>query len=335
MNTKRFAIVSWVLTVAIAGSLIGGALWWRKAHDASALPQPQATVAPENNAGTIALPLPLPSSPDRSIGRNLQLNTNSSTDAHTYEPQHYIVQGGDSLSAIAKKFNITIETILYNNDQLNDDAHSLKAGMTLLIPPVDGLYYTWQDGDTIDNVAANYKAEADAIVEFPANDIDLTAPDDIKPGTSIMIPGGSRKLRDLTPPIPPGAKCGGTVGTGSFVWPVSGEPHTLSGNTFSGGHPGVDMTAVEGDVVLAADSGTVIFAGWSEYGYGNMIEIDHCNGYVTLYAHLNAIFVSVGQSVGQGQQIGTAGNTGNSFGAHLHFEIRLGGSAVNPLDYLF
>jgi murein DD-endopeptidase MepM/ murein hydrolase activator NlpD len=334
-KNNRFGIVSWGLTIAIIASLAGGAFWWKNSQKQINAYPLQPTAESVANENPVELPLPSIATSDPSIGREVHLDTNIPADLPRYAPVTYIVQRGDSLSAIADKFGITIETILYNNkNELNDDAHSLRPGMNLLIPPVDGLYYTWKEGDTIEKVAGDFKAEADAIIEFPGNEIDLVNPDEIKPGTIIMIPGGKRDLIDRSIPVLPGSTCG-TVGAGSFIWPVAGEPQTLSGNSFSAGHLGVDMTAIEGDVVLAADSGVVTFAGWSQYGYGNMIQIDHCNGYTTIYAHLNAIFVAVGQSVGQGSQIGTAGNTGNSFGAHLHFEIRLGGAAVNPLDYLY
>ena len=333
-NQNRFNLISWSLTMVVVASLAGGAIWWKQAQEAKlVLPEPTASAA--ENGPSVHLPLPAISDTAPSIGRRIRLTTNIPADLPRYEPLTYIVQRGDSLSAIAQKFGVTVASILYNNkDELNDDAHRLRPGMTLLIPPVDGLYYTWKEGDTVEKVAAEFKAEPDAIIEFPANEIDLVNPDEIKPGTVIMIPGGERPLTDWSVPVAPNSACGVT-GSGSFIWPVAGEPHTISGNTFSVGHLGVDMTAVEGDVILAADSGVVTSAGWSQYGYGNMIQIDHCNGYVTIYAHLNAIFVAVGQSVAQGDQIGTAGNTGNSFGAHLHFEIRLGGTAVNPLDYVY
>lgn len=334
-KNSRFVIVSWFLTIIIVASLVGGGLSWKHKQEKRVTDTTESITESAINPETINIPLSAESGADSSIDRGVHLFTNIPVDLPRYEPINYVVQRGDSLSAIANKYSITVASILYNNKaELNDDAHRLRPGMTLLLPPVDGLYYTWKEGDTIEKVAGEYKADPEAIIEFPGNEIDLVDPNDIKPGTLIMIPGGKRELIDWSPPVVTNSTCG-MVGSGSFIWPVAGEPHTISGNTFSAGHLGVDMTAIEGDVVLAADSGVVTFAGWSQYGYGNMIQIDHCNGYVTLYAHLNAIFVAVGQSAGQGDQIGTAGNTGNSFGAHLHFEIRLGGAAVNPLDYIY
>jgi murein DD-endopeptidase MepM/ murein hydrolase activator NlpD len=344
LKDHRFAILSWLVTLALVASMLGGAFWWKSAQAAAAF-APQPTAAPNEAEPVIALPLPPISGAMPSIGRRIQLYTNIPSDLPRYEPVKYTVQRGDAMSMIANKFGVTTESILYNNkDILHDDPHGLKPGMVLVIPPVDGLYYTWQDGDTLDKVAGEFKTEKDAIVEFPGNEIDLVNPDDIKSGTLLMLPGGSRALETIIPITYTrgsnsgtanvnGSSCGGAVGDGAFGWPTNG-PHTISGNNFSPSHLGIDISANEGDAVFAADDGVVTFAGWSEYGYGNMIQIDHGNGYVSLYAHLSQINVTVCESVGQGTLIGLAGNTGNSFGAHLHFEIRLGGAAVDPLGYV-
>ncbi len=100
------------------------------------------------------------------------------------------------------------------------------------------------------------------------------------------------------------------------------------------GHNGIDIGAGIGSALFAADSGTVVYAGWLDGGYGNFVMIDHGNGFTTWYEHLEFINVNCGDNVFQGSVIGTAGSTGNSTGAHLHFEIRYGGMPVNPWDYL-
>lgn len=120
----------------------------------------------------------------------------------------------------------------------------------------------------------------------------------------------------------------GVYGTGSFIWPAINR--TISGNDYWSGHLALDIGAALGEPISAADSGVVVFAGWSTGGYGYAVAIDHGNGYQTLYAHLSKVNVSCGQSVSQGQTIGLAGSTGNSTGAHLHFEIRYQGGFVNP-----
>jgi murein DD-endopeptidase MepM/ murein hydrolase activator NlpD len=98
-------------------------------------------------------------------------------------------------------------------------------------------------------------------------------------------------------------------------------------------HEGIDITASSGTPIWAAAAGTVIWASWRG-GYGNCVVVDHGNGLATLYAHASSILVGVGQSVGQGEMIALVGSTGNSSGPHLHFEVRVNGSAVDPLLYL-
>ena len=120
----------------------------------------------------------------------------------------------------------------------------------------------------------------------------------------------------------------GAFGDGAFIWPA--DNHTLSGNDYWSGHLGIDIAAGEGARIYAADSGVVVFTGWATGGYGNTVVIDHGNGYQTLYGHLSSVTVRCGQSIGKGGVIGYSGSTGNSTGAHLHFEIRYQGGFVNP-----
>lgn len=120
----------------------------------------------------------------------------------------------------------------------------------------------------------------------------------------------------------------GATGSGTFMWPT--DNHFLSGNDYEAGHPGIDIAAGEGAPVYAADSGVVTAMGDDKSGYGNVIQLDHGNGYLTVYAHLSEIGVSMCQRVYAGQRIGSAGNTGNSRGAHLHFEIIQDNWSINP-----
>ena len=99
-------------------------------------------------------------------------------------------------------------------------------------------------------------------------------------------------------------------------------------------HLAVDIARANGTPVMAADSGYIVVAGWSNEGYGNYIVVDHGNGFQTLYGHLSKIFVKVGDAVGRGTVIGNMGSTGRSTGPHLHFEIRKSGVRLNPIGYL-
>lgn len=135
-----------------------------------------------------------------------------------------------------------------------------------------------------------------------------------------------------------GASVGdGSVSAGGFVWPVQGSGVYTTTEYGQGGHGGLDITKNGASQlttpVYAVADGTVITCEY-HWSYGNYIVIDHGNGLTTLYAHCNSTNVSVGQSVSQNQQIGIVGNTGNSFGAHCHFEVRVNGYRRNPRNYL-
>ena len=260
------------------------------------------------------------------------------------EVRNYVVVAGDSVFEIASKFNIKPETLLWANyDLLNDNPDTISIGMELKVPPVDGVYYLAQEGDTLQSIAAHFEAKVEDILNWSANQLDLTEPE-IQPGTWVMVPGGHREFRQWIIPVIPRGSAGvsksvygagacegsydGAYGTGAFIWPAGN--HYLSGNDYWGGHLGIDIAAGEGASVYAADSGVVVFAGWATGGYGYTVMIDHGNGYQTLYAHMSGLSASCGQSVGQGRVIGYSGSTGNSTGAHLHFEVRYLGGFVNP-----
>jgi murein DD-endopeptidase MepM/ murein hydrolase activator NlpD len=130
----------------------------------------------------------------------------------------------------------------------------------------------------------------------------------------------------------------GSSGTGApsasgFIWPVNGPVVSGFGMRWGRMHEGIDIAASSGTPVHAAAAGTVIHAGWLG-GYGNLVVVDHGNGLSTAYAHASAILVAVGQHVAQGETVSLVGSTGNSTGPHLHFEVRVNGSAVDPLLYL-
>lgn len=265
----------------------------------------------------------------------------------------YTVETGDTLFSIADEFGIKPETLLWGNfETLEDNPHLLRPEQVLNILPTDGTYYQWAEGDTLSAVARFFEVEPQAILEYPGNRLDLAleSPDDvaIELGQWLIVPGGSRPLKDWGPPAitrsnPASASyygaghCGsvyeGAIGSSTFVWPTIS--HTISGYSYNPGvHPAIDIAGAEGTPVYASDSGVVVFAGWSNYGYGYMIVIDHGTGWQTAYAHLSAVSVGCGQSVFQGGTIGAVGNTGNSYGAHLHFEMVYGGAKLNPFDFL-
>ena len=281
------------------------------------------------------------------IVRLAQIHTDRPSQARN-TIQVYTVESGDTIFGIAQKYGLTPETIVWSNRiVLNDDPHSLQPGMEFNIPPINGVLYKVQEGDTLKGIAeGTFVTEAD-IIDWPGNQLDPDNPQ-IGVGQFLMVPGGTGKLYKWEPPVirresrnvvsqSDGAgACGGgyagAVGTGYFVWPA--DAHYLSGSDFSSYHAGVDVAAGFGQAVYASDSGVVVWAGPNNYGYGLMVIIDHGNGWQTLYAHLSQWNVSCGQSILQGQVLGLAGSTGRSSGPHLHFEAAYNGARINPWSVL-
>ena len=266
----------------------------------------------------------------------------------------YTVQDGDTIFGISEKFGLDPETILWGNYAiLQDNPHALQPGQELNILPVNGTYHEWRDGESLTKVADYYGVDPLDIVQYPGNHIDIYDFDLDNPsfetGQMLIVPGGTRELVDYGPPAitrdnpaiaatyGPG-HCGaiytGSVGVGVFIWPTT--ERWISGYDYSPAtnHPAIDIAGQIGNPVWSADNGVVVYSGWSNYGYGNLVVIDHGNGWQTLYAHLNSINVGCGQSVNQGEAIGALGSTGNSSGAHLHFELIYNGSKVNPWNFL-
>ncbi|MFH2038880.1 MAG: M23 family metallopeptidase [Chloroflexota bacterium] len=338
-SSRLFNIMSWVVTGLVVILFVSFGYIKIKSSQSSDLLQ--ATLMPTaGQVGVVGLPdISNSSGKVQAIVRQVSLKTNIPERPRYKEIDHEVVRG-DSVFAISSEYDIKPETLLWANyDVLLDSPDSLRLGMTLRVPPTDGVYYQWQEGDTLDSIAVKFNAEKDAVINWPGNNIDLVDPEP-QVGTYVMIPGGSREfVQWLIPTVARGNSgtttvntiaCGsGPVGTGAFVWPT--DNHFLSGNDYWGGHLGIDLAAGEGAPVYAADSGVVTKAiGGYNGGYGNVIMIDHGNGYFTLYAHLSQINVYQCQGVYAGNMIGLAGNTGNSFGAHLHFEVRQGGGFINP-----
>ncbi|MDP3973347.1 MAG: M23 family metallopeptidase [Candidatus Daviesbacteria bacterium] len=251
------------------------------------------------------------------------------------ETLEYEVESGDTLSSIAKKFGISTDTIRWENNLKSDQ---IKPGDTVNILPLSGVSHKVVSGDTLESVAKKYSANAQAIVDFPFNDV----PDDfsLRVGQILIIPDGvppEVKVRPSSRPQPQYLAQGPSSPTfdapfgASFIWPVGGQ---LS-QYFAWYHPGIDIANRSAPGIAASDGGVVVVAGWPDgYGYGNRVVIDHGNGYRSLYAHLSNIYVSVGERASRGQLIGQMGSTGRSTGTHLHFEIHFKGVAVNPLAIL-
>lgn len=250
------------------------------------------------------------------------------------EITEYRVQDGDTVSSIAQKFGVSIDTILWENNLKSVEA--IKSKQILKILPVTGVRHQVKRGETIYSIAKDYGVDAQVIIDYPFNSFsndetfvltagqDLIIPDGIEPNQLVT---GVREIARTVAPIP------GVVGEGNFIWPTNG----IITQKFSWYHPAVDIANHDNPPIVAAATGTVIIAGWNAGGYGNYVVIDHGNGYQTLYGHLlnGSILVKAGDKVKQGQRIGTMGSTGRSTGTHCHFEIKTaGGGHIDPLKML-
>jgi murein DD-endopeptidase MepM/ murein hydrolase activator NlpD len=243
----------------------------------------------------------------------------------------YTVQANDNVWSIAQGFGLKAETVLWANPNVEKSPDLLSVGQELVIIPVDGIYYTVGPGDTVDKLAKTYQTTADKIKAFELNN--LEEPYTLTPGQQIVIPDGKKKI--VVPNYYPmtrvgKAPAGAAKGSGAFAWPAQG----LLTQRYWSGHLGIDVAARTGTPILAADDGYVVMAGRDTWGYGNQVLIDHGNGYLTRYAHLQTIKVAAGQSVTKNQLIGTMGSTGRSTGPHLHFEVIQAGVRRNPLGFL-
>jgi murein DD-endopeptidase MepM/ murein hydrolase activator NlpD len=326
-------------------------------NDAAA---PTTDPAPGDSADISEIILPEYTVPDTAffygssgIAREAQPETVIPSRSRT-EVTYYEVQTGDSVFSIAEQFGLEPETILWGNyDVLRDNPRVISPGMVLNILPTDGIYYEYNAGESLVNIARSFEVETTEIIEYPGNELDPyeTNPEDpgIADGTWLIIPGGQRELQDWGPPAisrsnPAVASyygegaCGavyeGPIGDGIFTWPA--VQSYLSGYDWNPGiHEAIDIGGVEGSAIYAADTGVVVYSGWSQYGYGYMVVIDHGNGWQTAYAHLLYTSAGCGQTVYRGDTIGALGSTGNSTGPHLHFEMKYLGGNVNPWLYLY
>jgi len=279
------------------------------------------------------------------------LSTVLSSDVQKYrngEVTIHVVEPNETLSSIAQKYGLNdIHTIMWENDLA--DGEPLKPGQELRILPIDGIRHKVARGETIYTIAKLYgldENQAQAIVDYPFNEFKNDETFELAVGETIMVPGGTKQQENnntintssapvaeqiaTQKPLALTPSAGTVTAFGSFVWPASGRITQY----FSFFHNGFDIANHDGGRILAADSGTVIWAGWDTTGYGNKVMVDHGNGFVTLYGHLSQILVRVGQTVARGSLLGMMGSTGHSTGTHLHFTILHGGIAENPGRYL-
>lgn len=312
-----------------------------------AAPSPVAAVANPNGAVAAVIAVPTPVAPP------------------PLERTHAVV-AGETLSTIAQRYQLQPDSLVINNAGVTD-RDLLKVGESLRVPPHDGLLYEVRFGESLTSIAGRHGIDPAAVMAEPANR--LASADRLREGQVVLLPGvkpvPAQRAAVVAPtaivsPLAPAALRPAALNTATapfptpalrppattseitrpsplngWIWPIRGPLSSY----FGPGHPlgiDVDLYGRAGAPVVAARGGTVMFAGGNPCcSYGYYVEIDHGDGFRSLYSHFNAPPpVRIGQMVGQGEIVGYAGTTGYSTGVHLHFEIRRGGVPVNPLGLL-
>ena len=289
----------------------------------------------------------LDSSSDTALSDTALVGADDTTDAAVPEVassarvgiETYAVAGGDTLSTIADKFDLSLNTILWANNLSVSTV--LQPGDSLTILPLDGVYHEVSSGDTVASIAQTYDVDQDTIASYNG----LANINALSIGDELLIPGGevqvaTRRTSSAISSIisTPSTSSGSTAtisnpsvtGSGSMIWPT--DLRTIT-QYYGWYHTGLDVDCGYTNDNYAADAGYVQYSGWKG-GYGYTVEINHGNGIVTRYGHHSSMYVSAGQYVSQGQAIGRCGTTGRSTGTHLHFEVIANGSYRNPLEYI-
>jgi murein DD-endopeptidase MepM/ murein hydrolase activator NlpD len=250
----------------------------------------------------------------------------------------YTVEEGDTISKIARKFGVSVNTILWANN-LSFSSY-VKPGQKLIVPSLSGVIHKVAKGDTLSKIAQKYNVTEGKIRE--ANGL---ADDTLTAGGILIVPGGTiietakprvvAKAPVVTKKPTPSASefnDADIPSSGKMLWPSACR--RISQYFKGWRHTGVDIACPWGTALRAAAAGTVSRVQYGRTGYGYNVIINHGGGVSTLYGHMSQIDVNVGDYVEAGQLIGAEGSTGRSTGPHVHFEVRIGGSMVNPLSYI-
>jgi len=240
------------------------------------------------------------------------------TKTRTLLYDSHVIQRGENISNLAISFGLNQDTIISVNKITA--ARLLQVGRVLKIPNQDGIYHTVRNGETLETIAARYKADSESIKT--ANEL---FSDKVSTGTDLFIPGARldwARLQEINGDL--------------FIWPVNGavtsnygwrrDPFNRSRRQF---HNGIDIRGSVGTPVRAAMAGRVSVVGFDRV-FGNYIIVNHNSGYRTLYGHLSVIRTRTGAYVAAGERIGDVGSTGQSTGSHLHFTVYKNGVTVNP-----
>lgn len=251
----------------------------------------------------------------------------SKTEEARIKITEYTIESGDTLYSIAKKFNISLNTVLWANKLTAFS--TIRPGNKLMILPVSGIAHQIKKGDTISAIAKKYNVTADKILTYNQ----IISDDQLTIGQNLIVPGG--EIKKAAPSASTGLAANlrnksNESNTQGFIWPTTSRRIT---QYYSWRHPAIDIGGPMGSPIYAARAGKITKSGWGT-GYGNYITIDHSDGTKTLYSHMSKLYAKVGEQVEQGAVIGAVGSTGWSTGPHVHFEIIINGKKINPLSQM-
>jgi murein DD-endopeptidase MepM/ murein hydrolase activator NlpD len=251
----------------------------------------------------------------------------------------YVVQQGDTLARIALRYEVTVDGLVSANGLTSADR--IYPGQVLSVPDAGGaarvapaqtaVAHIVQLGETLAQIAARYGVTVHSLAV--ANDLEESVA--IYPGLALSIPSAQSGSTSVSYANTGTGQCEGVsvnqAGTGYFILPT--QTYVIT-QRFLPWHAGIDLAGDLGSPIYASDNGTVVYAGWNTVGYGNLVILDHGNGWRTYYAHLSEVYAECGAWMSRGDILGAMGSTGNSTGPHLHFEMLRFGIPVNPEGYL-
>lgn len=224
------------------------------------------------------------------------------------------VKSGETLWDIAHHHGLNIDSLIGANNISN--MNNIKPGQEFKILPVKGIIYRVSPGESIASISEKFNLKKEIIIKD--NDLQDTA---LKIDQKLILRGAKPEFsyQDRLDQ--------------KFMYPINTRITSYYGPRWGRIHEGLDFAAPMGSPIRCVSSGRVVYSGWAS-GYGKVVIIEHQRGLRTLYAHNSKLLVRSGESVGRGEVISRSGNTGNSTGPHLHFEVQVNGRPENPLNYI-
>ena len=303
-------------------------------------------------AGCVVVPLNSPSGYQkiRAVNsRKTNVHDRTQYRLQSISPSYVTVKKGNTVYSLSRQYNVPTRALIETNRL--KPPFLLSPGQRLKLPPAS--VHVVQKGDTVYSISRRYNVDMSLL----ARQNKIKPPYNIYEGQFLKLPGSivettktqeaSRKKTSTTAkktkkkvkppskknavrlPAPP------TRSRAKFAWPVDGKVMTKFGSAGAGRHnDGINIRVAEGTSVRAAENGVVAYAGNELKGFGNLLLVKHADGWITAYAHNKTILVKRGQTVRRGPPIAKAGKTGNAKESQLHFEIRKGTKALNPLLYM-